>query len=450
MLVGARAVRALPAGDEADGSRGRRRRPRGRRRASHVRRHHPGPGGHGAQPVQPRRHRDVDGDRAVARRVRRRPHARRLRQDRARPASPARCRSATCRRRSCRPARWRRGRSNAEKAETRKAYAAGEAGRDELLASEVASYHSPGTCTFYGTANSNQMLMDVMGLHLPGAAFVHPDDPVRDALTDATTRRVAEIAASEQPYGIGQVVDEKCGRQRRRRPARDRWLDQPHDAPDLDGGRRGHRPDVGGLRRPVGRRPVGRAHLPQRHRRREPLPRRPVARRSSCAPCSTRGLLHEDVLTARRARPAPLHAQARAGRRRARVRRGPGRVARPVGPASGDRPVRRRRRPACPAWHPRPRRHQGLGRRRRAQGRRGARARLHRPGRLPPGVLPPRARPRRRRRHPRAGTQRQRDARAARAHALPRRPAEARPCRRPGHRRPHERGVRARSRPRST
>ncbi|MGO4341270.1 phosphogluconate dehydratase [Pedococcus sp. 2YAF34] len=102
------------------------------------------------------------------------------------------------------------GRSNAEKAETRKAFAAGEAGRDELLASEVASYHSPGTCTFYGTANSNQMLMDVMGLHLPGAAFVHPDDPVRDALTDATTRRVAEIAASEQPYGIGQVVDEKC------------------------------------------------------------------------------------------------------------------------------------------------------------------------------------------------------------------------------------------------
>src|SRR6476469_79772 len=102
------------------------------------------------------------------------------------------------------------GRSNSEKSETRKAYAAGEVGRDELLASEVASYHSPGTCTFYGTANSNQMLMDVMGLHLPGAAFVHPDDPVRDALTDATTRRVAEIAASEQPYGIGQVVDEKA------------------------------------------------------------------------------------------------------------------------------------------------------------------------------------------------------------------------------------------------
>jgi phosphogluconate dehydratase len=102
------------------------------------------------------------------------------------------------------------GRSNSEKAETRKRYAAGEAGRDELLASEVASYHSPGTCTFYGTANSNQMLMDVMGLHLPGAAFVSPDDPLRDALTAATTRRVAEIAASDSPYGIGRIVDEKA------------------------------------------------------------------------------------------------------------------------------------------------------------------------------------------------------------------------------------------------
>ncbi|GAA1877020.1 phosphogluconate dehydratase [Lapillicoccus jejuensis] len=102
------------------------------------------------------------------------------------------------------------GRSNAEKAETRKRYAAGEAGRDELLGSEVASYHSPGTCTFYGTANSNQLLMDVMGLHLPGAAFVHPDEPLRAALTAEATCRVAAIAASERPYGIGQVVDEKA------------------------------------------------------------------------------------------------------------------------------------------------------------------------------------------------------------------------------------------------
>lgn len=101
------------------------------------------------------------------------------------------------------------GRSNAEKAEVRKAFADGRAGREELLASEVASYHSPGTCTFYGTANSNQLLMDVMGLHLPGAAFVHPDHPLRAALTDAATRRVVEIADSQRPYGIGEVVDEK-------------------------------------------------------------------------------------------------------------------------------------------------------------------------------------------------------------------------------------------------
>jgi len=101
------------------------------------------------------------------------------------------------------------GRSNADKAETRRAFAAGDVGRDELLGSEVASYHSPGTCTFYGTANSNQLLMDIMGLHLPGAAFVHPDDPLRDALTTAATARVAEIAASDAPYGIGQVVSEK-------------------------------------------------------------------------------------------------------------------------------------------------------------------------------------------------------------------------------------------------
>ena len=102
------------------------------------------------------------------------------------------------------------GRSNAEKAEVRRAFADGRAGREELLASEVASYHSPGTCTFYGTANSNQLLMDVMGLHLPGAAFVHPDELERAALTDAATRRVAEIAASGEPYGIGHVVDEKA------------------------------------------------------------------------------------------------------------------------------------------------------------------------------------------------------------------------------------------------
>jgi phosphogluconate dehydratase len=101
------------------------------------------------------------------------------------------------------------GLPNAEKAAVRRAAAEGAVGRTELLAAEVASYHSPGTCTFYGTANSNQLLMDVMGLHLPGAAFVSPDDPLRAALTSAAAQRVAQIAASEAPYGIGEVVDER-------------------------------------------------------------------------------------------------------------------------------------------------------------------------------------------------------------------------------------------------
>ncbi len=101
------------------------------------------------------------------------------------------------------------GLPNADKAAVRRRHAAGEVGRPELLAAEVASYHSAGTCTFYGTANSNQLLMDVMGLHLPGAAFISPDSPLRAVLTDAAAIRVAEIAAAENPYGIGHVVDER-------------------------------------------------------------------------------------------------------------------------------------------------------------------------------------------------------------------------------------------------
>ena len=100
---------------------------------------------------------------------------------------------------------------NAEKASVRKAFARGEASREDLLKSEVAAYHGPGTCTFYGTANSNQMLMEVMGLHLPGAAFVHPHDDLRHALTVAATERVAELSrrsgAERRP--IGEMLDER-------------------------------------------------------------------------------------------------------------------------------------------------------------------------------------------------------------------------------------------------
>jgi phosphogluconate dehydratase len=103
------------------------------------------------------------------------------------------------------------GMSNSEKTRIRQLYAEGKVGRRELLEAESASYHAPGTCTFYGTANSNQMLMEIMGLHLPGAAFVNPNTPLRDALTRAATHRVAEITVLGNAYTpIGRVLDEKA------------------------------------------------------------------------------------------------------------------------------------------------------------------------------------------------------------------------------------------------
>jgi len=91
------------------------------------------------------------------------------------------------------------GMPNKEKARIRQLFAEGKVGRDALLESEAASYHGAGTCTFYGTANSNQMMMEVMGLHLPGAAFVTPNTALRDALTSAAARRVAQITALGRP-----------------------------------------------------------------------------------------------------------------------------------------------------------------------------------------------------------------------------------------------------------
>jgi phosphogluconate dehydratase len=103
------------------------------------------------------------------------------------------------------------GLPNAEKARIRQLFAEGKVGREELLAAETSSYHGPGTCTFYGTANSNQMLMEVMGLHIPGAAFVNPNTPLRDALTDAATETAASITALGSDYRpVGKVVDEKA------------------------------------------------------------------------------------------------------------------------------------------------------------------------------------------------------------------------------------------------
>jgi len=103
------------------------------------------------------------------------------------------------------------GLPNDEKAKIRQRYAAGEIGREELLEAESASYHSAGTCTFYGTANSNQMLMEVMGLHLPGASFVNPGTPLRAALTDAAAARATAMTAWGEEYTpVGKVVDEKA------------------------------------------------------------------------------------------------------------------------------------------------------------------------------------------------------------------------------------------------
>ncbi|UMR30697.1 phosphogluconate dehydratase [Massilia sp. MB5] len=102
------------------------------------------------------------------------------------------------------------GLSNKEKAAIRQRYAKGLATREELLEGEAKSYHGAGTCTFYGTANSNQMLMEVMGLHLPGAAFITPGTPLRDALTAAAAQRAALITEQGQEYiPVGHVVDEK-------------------------------------------------------------------------------------------------------------------------------------------------------------------------------------------------------------------------------------------------
>ena len=103
------------------------------------------------------------------------------------------------------------GLPNDEKAKVRQKFAKGEIGREELMAAEIASYHGPGTCTFYGTANTNQMLMEFMGLHLPGASFVNPNTPLRDALTVAGTERALEVTALGNDYRpASQVLDEKA------------------------------------------------------------------------------------------------------------------------------------------------------------------------------------------------------------------------------------------------
>ncbi|RZL38582.1 MAG: phosphogluconate dehydratase [Rubrivivax sp.] len=105
------------------------------------------------------------------------------------------------------------GITNSDKAKVRELYAQGKVGRDELLKSESAAYHGAGTCTFYGTANSNQMLLEAMGLHVPGSAFVHPHDDLRTALTReavATALNISGRVQGQAAKPIGHVVDERC------------------------------------------------------------------------------------------------------------------------------------------------------------------------------------------------------------------------------------------------
>lgn len=102
------------------------------------------------------------------------------------------------------------GLPNAEKSRVRQEYAAKKIGREQLLAAEMASYHSPGTCTFYGTANSNQLVIEVMGLQLPGSSFVNPDTELRAAYTRAAAHEIVQYTKTRDYRPLGHVIDEKA------------------------------------------------------------------------------------------------------------------------------------------------------------------------------------------------------------------------------------------------
>ncbi len=172
------------------------------------------------------------------------------------------------------------GLANKEKQRIRQLYAEGKVSKDELLASESASYHAAGTCTFYGTANSNQMMMELMGLHVPGAAFINPGTPLRQALTRAAVHRLAELA-KDKARPLSQVIDERAIVNAADRPARHRRLDQPRNPSARDRPCRGDHHRLAGFRRIVGSGAVDRPHLSQRFGRCERLP-----------PCGRHGVRH--------------------------------------------------------------------------------------------------------------------------------------------------------------
>ena len=131
------------------------------------------------------------------------------------------------------------GLPNDEKSRVRQLFAEGKVGRKELLEAESKSYHGPGTCTFYGTANSNQMLMEIMGFHMPGSSFINPGTPLRDALTREATKRRSPSPHGQRIHAIGRDDRRALDRQRRHRPACDRRLDEPHAASRRHGGAAG-------------------------------------------------------------------------------------------------------------------------------------------------------------------------------------------------------------------
>ena len=271
---------------------------------------------------------------------------------------------------------------NDEKSKVRQQFATGEVGRDKLMEAEMASYHGPGTCTFYGTANTNQMLMEFMGLHLPGASFVNPGTPLaRGADGRGREAGAGDLGARQRVHAGLRRAGRAGVRQRDRRAERDGRVDEPADPPDRDGAGGGGPARLGGLRRALGRDAADGAGLSERARRREPFP------------CRGRPRLH-DRRAARggaaasrhphgRGRGAgALHPGAEADRRRAGLGRGGARDAqrqdRAPGRATPSQPTGGR---AAAEGQPRDRGDEGLGGGAGAACRRGAGAGLPRPGR---------------------------------------------------------------------
>ena len=242
------------------------------------------------------------------------------------------------------------GITNDAKSKVRMQFATGEVGRDKLMEAEMASYHGPGTCTFYGTANTNQMLMEFMGLHLPGASFVNPGTPLREALTIEGAKRALAISALGNEYTpVADVLDERA-------------FVNGVVGLNATGGSTNLLIHLIAMARAAGIlldwedfaelsdvTPADGAGLPQRPRGREPLPRR-------------RGLRLHDRRAARR-RPAaprhphrgrrrarPLHPGAEGDRRRPDLGRGRRRQPQRQDPAPGR--ATRSRRPAAPGGSP--------------------------------------------------------------------------------------------------